>query len=118
MKILYIDGEMGFNNERAIDELKRLGTTVRVRSPGQHARHIERRNAMLRHVTHLIEEDMKRYGPEIAFKRLLAEALFVTNAFTFYNGVSPYNALMGRQPACLPDLENPDFDPHGGTHRW
>jgi len=62
---------------------------------------------------HLIEEDLKRYDHQITFKRLLGEAFFVCNAFTFYNGVSPYNALTGRQPACLPDLQNEDFDPNG-----
>eukprot|EP00959_Pyramimonas_sp_CCMP1952_P088164 1844455-Pyramimonas_sp.AAC.1 len=31
-------------------------------------------------------------------------ALFAANALTFYNEVSPYNALFGRQPAMLPDL--------------
>ena len=38
------------------------------------------------------------------FTRLLHEAMFVSSAFTFYNGVAPCNALHGRQPACLPDL--------------
>ena len=36
-------------------------------------------------------------GPDVG-------ALFVVNAFPFYNGVSPYNAYTGRQPAFLPDL--------------
>ena len=35
------------------------------------------------------------------------------NAFTFYNGVPPYNAHTGRQPAFLPDLENADYSPEG-----
>ena len=62
---------------------------------------------------HLIEADIKRYGIYITFKRLFGEGLFVTNAFTFFNGVSPYNCLTGRQPACLPDLENIDFPKEG-----
>ena len=62
---------------------------------------------------HLIEEDLKRHGAEIPFGRLLGEGLFVCNAFTFYTGVSPYNAHTGRQPAFLPDLENADYSPEG-----
>ena len=62
---------------------------------------------------HLIEADLKRFGADITFKRLLGEGFFVCNAFTFYNGVSPYNAYTGRQPACLPDLENADFNASG-----
>ena len=108
-----MDGETGMNNETAIAELKRLGTQFKVRAPGQHTRTSDKRIAILRHVMHLIEEDLKRYGIEITFKRLFGEGLFVCNAFTFYNGVSPYNAHTGRQPACLPDLENIDFDPNG-----
>ena len=112
-ELLYSDGELGLNNADAIAELKRLGTQLRVRAPGQHARIIESRNSMLRHVMHMIEEDLKRHGHSIPFPRLLAEAIFVVNAFTFYNGTSPYNAYTGRQPACLPDLENADFPKEG-----
>ena len=61
----------------------------------------------------MIEEEPKRHGTTIPFSRLYAEAIFVGNAFSFYSGVSPYNAHTGRQPACLPDLENIDF-PKGG----
>ena len=112
-KVLHMDGETGMNNETAIAELKRLGTQFKVRAPGQHTRTSDKRIAILRHVMHLIEEDLTRYGIEITFKRLFGEGLFVCNAFTFYNGASPYNAHTGRQPACLPDLENIDFDPNG-----
>ena len=62
---------------------------------------------------HLIEEGLKQYKIELPFKRLLGEGLFVCNAFTFYNGVSPYNCHTGRQPAMLPDFENGDFSPDG-----
>ena len=114
-KFLYTDGESGLTNEEAVAALKNLGTTLRVRAPGQHARLAETRQSMLRHVMHLIEEELKRHNTAIPFKRLYGEALFVVNAFTFYNGVSPYNAHTGRQPACLPELENIDF-PKEGEH--
>ena len=113
-KELYTDGEMGWNNSAAIAELEQLGTKLQVRAKGQHANTVEARNAMLRHVMHMIEESLKRHNAEpISFPRLYAEALFVVNSFSFYNGVSPYNALTGRQPACLPELENIDFPKEG-----
>ena len=62
---------------------------------------------------HKIEASCNRLNSEISFSRLLAEGVFVCNAFSFYNGVSPYNALFGRQPNCLPDLQNIDFDDKG-----
>ena len=112
-KILYSDREKGVNNPNSIAELKRLGTELRVRPPGQHANLAEARQSMLRHVMHMIEEELKRQGTPIPFSRLYAEAIFVVNAFSLYNGVSPYNADTGLQPACQPDLENIDF-PKGG----
>ena len=86
---LYCDGECGVNNAESIAEFKKLGTTVFIRAPQQHARIAEARQAMLRHVMHMIEEDLKRSGHEIPFRRLYGEALFVVNAFSFYDGVPP-----------------------------
>eukprot|EP00973_Karenia_brevis_P091135 12406057-Karenia_brevis.AAC.1 len=67
---------------------------------------------MLRHVMRIIE-DLRSIGQEIPFKRLLAEAFFVVNELSFYNGVSPYIALTGRQPPFLPDMENVSFPKKG-----
>ena len=110
---MYTDGEPGFTNDTAIEHLKHLGTILRIRAPGQHARIAESRQSMLRHVMHMTEEELKRHNTTIPFKRLFGEALFVVNAFSFYNGVSPYNAFTGRQPPFLPDLENIDFPKEG-----
>eukprot|EP00959_Pyramimonas_sp_CCMP1952_P027361 575433-Pyramimonas_sp.AAC.1 len=51
-----------------------------------------------------MEAELNRLDIPLVFTRLLHEALFAANAFTFYNDVSPYDALFGRQPAVLPDL--------------
>ena len=37
----------------------------------------------------------------------------MVNAFSFYDGASPYNALTGRQPAFVPDLQIIDFPKDG-----
>eukprot|EP00959_Pyramimonas_sp_CCMP1952_P028502 597606-Pyramimonas_sp.AAC.1 len=50
-----------------------------------------------------MEEDSTQHNSPLAFTRLLHEGLFVRIVFAFYNGVSPCQALRGRQPACLPD---------------
>ena len=83
MEIYITDGQSGMNTAEAKAELKRPGTELRVRAPGQHARIIEIRNAMLRQVMHLIEEDLKRFNITTPFKRLLGEAIFVCNALFF-----------------------------------
>eukprot|EP00959_Pyramimonas_sp_CCMP1952_P136975 2866239-Pyramimonas_sp.AAC.1 len=51
-----------------------------------------------------MEAEVNRLDVPLVFTRLLHEVLFATNASTFYNEVSPYNALFGWQPAVLPDL--------------
>ena len=112
-KTLYSDGEKGWDNKETREEMKRLGTDIQIRAPQQHARLAEARQAMLRHVMHLIEEDLARFGITLDFDELYAEALYVVNVFSFYNGVSPYNSLYGRQPPFLPDLENLDFPKKG-----
>eukprot|EP00959_Pyramimonas_sp_CCMP1952_P316342 6621365-Pyramimonas_sp.AAC.1 len=57
-----------------------------------------------------MEAELNRLDIPLVFTRPLHEALFAANAFTFYNEVSPYNALFGRQPAMLPDLPVLDHD--------
>ena len=74
---LYSDGEQGLNNTSTINALRRLGTELKVRAPEQHARLAEVRQAMLRHVMHLTEEDLKRHDHEISFTRLYGEALYL-----------------------------------------
>ena len=108
-QVLYSDGEGGLNNDTAKAQLAHKGTTLRIRAPGQHATSIESRNGLLRGTLHLMEEELKRHNIPIVFERLLAEGVFATNAFTFYNGCSPYQAHTGRQPPMLPDLDTLDF---------
>eukprot|EP00959_Pyramimonas_sp_CCMP1952_P300631 6288300-Pyramimonas_sp.AAC.1 len=57
----------------------------------------------------MIEEELNRHNIPIVCTRVVAEGIFVTNAFTFYNGVSPYQAHAWRQPSFLPDLDTLDF---------
>eukprot|EP00959_Pyramimonas_sp_CCMP1952_P285147 5962028-Pyramimonas_sp.AAC.1 len=85
------------------------GATLRIRAPGQHATSIESRNGIFRGVLHMIEEELNRHNIPVAFTRVLAEGIFVTNAFTLYNGVSPCQAHTGRRPSFLPDLDTLDF---------
>eukprot|EP00959_Pyramimonas_sp_CCMP1952_P154821 3238983-Pyramimonas_sp.AAC.1 len=85
------------------------GTALRIRAPGQHATSIESRNGILRGTLHVIEEELNRHNIPIVFTRVLAECIFVTSAFTFYSGVSPYQAHAGRQPSFLPDPDSLDF---------
>ena len=117
-KLIIVDGEGALNSDRFKDKVGRGRTKIIPRAPDQHAVHIERRNAILRHTLHLLEAELKRHNIVLPFPELLSEANFVCNAFTFIGGVSPYNAVFGRQPAFLPDLQTLDYNPKGETlHR-
>ena len=73
-------------------------------APGQHARFIERRGAMLRQSLHCLESQLMREGISAEFDVLLAEAVFAGNALIHIGGVTPYQCVFGRSPAMLPPL--------------
>jgi hypothetical protein len=56
---------------------------------------------------HLTEDQCKREGIPITIKMLVAQSLFVLNAMTTVGESTPYNAVLGRQPAILPPLADP-----------
>ena len=107
MEELYFDGEGGLGTQSAKDHLKRLGVTIKIRAPEQHAQYAERHGALLRLVMHLTEEQCKREGLRITARCLLAQSLFVCNAMQSTGNATPYNAVLGRQPAILPPLADP-----------
>ena len=97
--------------------LKQLGTTVRVRAPGQHAQYIERRGRMFRLQLHKTEEQLKREGLRLSFRSIMSECFYMGNALTFIGGSSPYQAVYGRTPAMLPDLTLTQEDPTGAQQQ-
>lgn len=105
--VLYSDGEGALNNDAAKAVLKAKGTEMRTRARGQHATTI---NARFRHLLHAMETAVKRLYILLVFTRLLHEALFAANVFTFCNEVSPRSAMFGRQTTMLPDLSVLDHE--------
>jgi hypothetical protein len=116
-KILVIDGESSMFGEEGTQYLQRRGIVTRKRAPGQHARMIERRGAILRHAMHCIEEQAEREGIRLEFKQLLSEAIFAGNSLISHGGATPYNARFGCQPAMLPDLHALPDDTTAGVGR-
>ena len=72
-----------FNIDAAKAILKSKGAELRIRARGQRATAVEARSGILRHLLHVMEEELKRHDIPVVFTRLLHEALFVSNAFTF-----------------------------------
>eukprot|EP00959_Pyramimonas_sp_CCMP1952_P231398 4836783-Pyramimonas_sp.AAC.1 len=103
-KALYSDGEGALHNDIANAVLKARGAELGICARGQRATTIEARTGILRHLLHVMEAKLNRLDMPLTLTRLLHEALFAANAFTFFNEVSPCKALFGRQLAMLLDL--------------
>ena len=106
MKELIMDGESGVAaSALAGSFLSRLGIKYIPRAPQQHARIVERRGALLRDVIHRIDAQLKIEGLlDIPFEYRLAEAVFAGNALVTVNNTTPYNAVYGRVPSLLPNM--------------
>ena len=66
---------------------------------------IERHNALLRDQLHLIKDQMALDGAPVPDECILAEAILAKNVLTNIKGVSPYQAVFGRQMNLLLNFE-------------
>lgn len=111
MQQLICDGASGLTNDNARARLQRLGIQVKVRAPGQHARFIERRGAILRTALRCIDGQLLQEGINATMDALLSEAVFAGNALIHIGGVTPYQCIYGRTPAMLPPLPDVNDGP-------
>eukprot|EP00971_Amphidinium_carterae_P226627 4494992-Amphidinium_carterae.2 len=130
MQTIVIDGETALDCDASDAYFHLRGITKRTVAPGQHARVADRRAALLRDAVHkfMIEAHLYNEGITVPFARVLSDCVFCTNSLCqslwTFDGASPYNALLGRQPHILPPpttladdalLEAPQIARH--THR-
>ena len=116
MKELIVDGETALKGGDTQLYMKRKGIHLIIRGPGQHARFIERRGALLRDVLHKIDSQLVEEGlTDVPFGMRLREAIFVGNALLSVNDTTPYNALYGRVPQMLPDINGATDASTGGA---
>eukprot|EP00959_Pyramimonas_sp_CCMP1952_P450065 9423542-Pyramimonas_sp.AAC.1 len=57
--------------------------------------------------SYTMNADLRRHDAPLSFNRLLAEALFARNAFTFYGGLSPSNVMLVDDRPCCPSWKGP-----------
>ena len=106
MRELIMDGGSGVaSSARTGSFLSRLGIEFIPRAPQQHARIVERRGALFRDVIHRIDAQLKIEGLfDIPFEYRMAEAVFAGDALATVNNTTPYNAVYGRVPSLLPNM--------------
>ena len=103
--VLIIDGEGSISVPEVGAEFRAEGTRIQIRAPGQHARHIERRGAVLRDCLHKLDAQARREGRDVTLGMMLGAAVFAGNCLTAVHGTTPYHRMFGRQPSMLPPLQ-------------
>ena len=112
MKELISDGETAIAEALSSGLfLARHGIKLCPRATDQHARYIERRGAIVRDQIHRTDAQLEHESiTGIPFKYRLAEAVFAGNALISVNNTTPYNAVYGRVPRLLPDINQPNAE--------
>ena len=106
-----MDGESGIaSSSKAHEYLSRHTIKFVQRAKGQHVAHIDRRGALLRDTIHRIVAQLDIDGLELPFKQILNEAVFCGNALITVNDSTPYNAVYGRVPRLLPNINQEDAE--------
>ncbi|CAK0873248.1 unnamed protein product, partial [Prorocentrum cordatum] len=101
MAVLTVDGEGAMASKEAGMALGKIGTTRKLKAPGQHAQVAERHHKILRRQLHLIDAQCRENDIKTSFARKLAEAAYANNAFQMIGDGTPSKALYGRVPRGL-----------------
>ena len=106
-KEFLMDGERGIAvSQEAKEFFDNHSIKLTVRATGKHCHFIEKRGDLLKTQLRKLDTSCKQEGISIPFPRLLAEAVFAGNALISINQTTPYNALYGRVPNILPDINH------------
>jgi hypothetical protein len=115
--VLMSDHEGGLVGEAAAQWADKWGIQLRPGPKGSHAYIIERHHQILRATLHKIQSQTELEELGISFPMLLAEAVYVKNALTAIAGHSPFEAVFGRVPRLLFDVEEGAISADAqGTH--
>ena len=113
------DREGGIASEEASIWAERWQTTIKLKAVGQHASTVERHHEVLRQQLHRLCGQARSEGLNLAFADLLSEAVLAKNALLTVHGTTPYEAVFGRRPTLLAELEVPNVshvsDSSGGA---
>ena len=104
-KLLISDGEGALDSEEGGVFCERWGCQRKLKAPGQHAHMIERHHELLRQQVHRVGDQAQKEGLHLKFGDILAESVFAKNAMIQVHGWTPYQALLGRTPHMLADIE-------------
>ncbi len=87
--------------------LERHGTSCKPTAKNAHAAIVERHHQVLRDTIHKIKDQADQEGLMLPIDDIVAEAVLSKNAFTKVGDFSPYQAVLGRTPQFLSELDSP-----------
>ena len=105
MGVLVLDEETGMRGQAVIDWSSTHGVHLKFKAPRQKAWIVERHNEVLRRGLHGTESQLLAEDIRVPFEQVLATVTFMGNSLTVVNTSTPYQAVLGRQPAMLPPLD-------------
>jgi hypothetical protein len=105
MTTLMSDQEGGLVSEQASIWAERHSIALRFKPKGSHAAIVERHHQTIRDLYHKLSTQAQHERLTVEPSDILSEAVFAKNVLTNVGGYSPFQALFGRFPAVLTDLE-------------
>ena len=104
---LISDREGAISGEEGAIFCERHGVARILKAEGQKAWLVERHHEIWRQAFHKITEQCKLEGLDISFQDRIAETTFAKNSMMTIHGVTPYQAVVGRQPPLFREFEAP-----------
>lgn len=104
-RTLMSDQEGGLSSEEGAIWFERFGINPKLTPKGAHAAIVERHHQTLRGIIHRVLQQSREEKLDLHFEDVLSESTLAKNIFTNIGGFSPYQAVFGRWPNVLVDLE-------------
>jgi hypothetical protein len=105
MTTLMSDQEGGLVSEQASIWAERHSIALRFKPKGSHAAIVERHHQTIRDLYHKLSTQAQHERLTVEPSDILSEAVFAKNVLTNVGGHIRFQALFGRFPAVLTDLE-------------
>jgi len=102
MQVMVQDGETGMRGRAVADFADANHFQLKFKPPGSKAWIAESHQSILRKTAHTTELQLQKEGIFATIEQVIAIITFLHNALISQDGVTAYNALLGRTPTMLP----------------
>jgi hypothetical protein len=107
-EIIESDQESGLINDEAKVYFSRIGSELKLKGVGAHVRMLEKHHDYLRQLYLRVKAQCAEEGINITSDLLLGICIVAKNSLFTVGNSTPMQAVFGRQPAILPNLEQGD----------